>query len=186
MTRFTPPALRRFARDDKGSVITETVIIFPILIWAYIALFVYWDAYRTENTAVKASYTIADQITREVMDITPAYITGLQTTFQYLVDNTLDSTIVVSSIAWDEATQRYDVLYSEARGTGAVRMTDAMLQTHLDELPNMSDGDTVIVVQTTTRYVPLYQVGVPTFTYGQFIVTRPRGGKVTCPTCALS
>jgi hypothetical protein len=46
--------------------------------------------------------------------------------------------------------------------------------------------DTVIVVQTTTRYVPLYEVGVPTFTYGQFIVTRPRGGKVTCPTCALS
>jgi hypothetical protein len=186
MTHVTPPALRRFAKDDKGSVITETVIIFPILIWAYIAMFVYWDAYRTENTAVKASYTIADQITREVMDITPAYITGLQTTFQYLVNNNLDSTIVVSSVEWDEATRRYDVLYSEARGPGAVRMTDALLQTHLDELPNMSDGDTVIVVQTTTRYVPLYEVGVPTFTYGQFIVTRPRGGKVTCPTCALS
>jgi ABC-type molybdate transport system permease subunit len=32
MTRFTPTPLRRFARDDKGSVITETVIIFPLLI----------------------------------------------------------------------------------------------------------------------------------------------------------
>jgi len=186
MTRVTPSPLRSFAKDESGSVVTETVIIFPLLIWAYIALFVYWDAYRTENTAVKASYTIADQITRQVMDITPAYITGLQKTFQYLVDNDLDSTIVVSSVAWYGATQKYDVLYSEARGPGAVRMTDALLQTYLDALPNMSDGDTVIVVQTTTRYVPLFQVGVPTFTYGQFIVTRPRGGKVTCPTCALS
>lgn len=186
MTRPAPPPLRRLARGDQGSVVTETVIIVPLLIRACIALFVQWDACRTENTAVKASYTIADQITREVMDITPACITGLQNIFRYLGDTDLDSTIVVSSVTWSAAARQYDVLYSEARGPGAVRMTDARLQTHPGELPNLSDGDTVIVVQTTTRYVPPYQVGAPDFTCGLFIVTRPRGGKVTCPTCALS
>jgi len=180
------PRLRRFMRDDGGSITAETVIIFPALIWAYLALFVFWDAYRIENIAVKASYTIADQITREIRDIAPAYITGLHTTFRYLVDADADSTIVVSSVRWVEADGRYDVLYSEARGPGAVPLSDAMLQTHLGQMPRMSDGDTVIVVQTTTRYVPLYAVGVPTFTYGQFIVTRPRGGQVMCPDCALA
>lgn len=181
-----PKVLRSFVREEHGTVITETVIIFPILIWAYVALFVYWDAYRTETTAVKASYTVADIVTRQVSDIDPAYIDNLDRLFQYLVDVDQETTIVVSSVEYQQNGDKYDVQYSEARGIGAARMTDSMMASMRSQMPRMSDGDTVIVVQTGVTYVPPFQVGVPEFTYTQFIVTRPRGPKVTCPTCALS
>ena len=36
--------LRDFGRDEKGTIMAETVIVLPLLLWAYLALFVYWDA----------------------------------------------------------------------------------------------------------------------------------------------
>ena len=33
---------------------------------AYLALFVYWDAFRSVNTTQKAAYTISDMISREM------------------------------------------------------------------------------------------------------------------------
>jgi hypothetical protein len=49
----------------------------------------------------------------------------------------------------------------------------------------MADGDTVIVTQSRLNYAPLFEVGVPNFVYDQFVVTRPRGPKITCPTCGV-
>lgn len=177
---------RRFARDEDGTVISEAVIMLPLLCWAYVALFVYWDAYRSENTAVKASYTIADMITREIKDVDDNYITGLQTVFDFLLATDQDTGIVVSSVTWVQARNRYEVLWSEARGTGSTVQGTASIQNFANRLPNMTDGDTVIVVQTNVEYVPLFDVGVPTFNYDQFIVTRPRRTpKINCPTCGV-
>lgn len=178
--------IRRFARDEAGTVISEAVIMLPLLIWAYVALFVYWDAYRSENTAVKASYTLADMITREIKDVDDAYINGLQTVFDYLLSTDQETGIVVSSVTWVQARNRYEVLWSEARGTNSNIQGTASIQSFADRLPEMTDGDTVIVVETNVQYVPLFEVGVPTFNYNQFIVTRPRRTpKINCPSCGV-
>lgn len=71
---FVKSAIRRFARDERGSLLAELVIILPIGVFAYFALYVYWDAFRSMNIVQKASYTISDTISREMTTFTPAYV----------------------------------------------------------------------------------------------------------------
>jgi Flp pilus assembly protein TadG len=176
----------RFLREDRGGLIVEAVIILPALIWGYVALFVYWDAYRYENTATKATYTISDMISREVTDVNDPYISGLKTVFDYLIDANQETKVVVTSVTWSKVRNKYEVLWSEARGTGAIALGTASLQAFKNQLPVMADGDSVIVVQTSVHYVPPLEVGVPTFDYGGFVVTRPRRTpKITCPSCGV-
>jgi Flp pilus assembly protein TadG len=181
------PALRqladRFRRDERGGVIVEAIIILPLLVWAYVALFVYWDAYRAQNTAVKASYTVADMVSRELNPITCTYMNGLKGVFDFLMDGDQTTALTLTSVIWNEEASRHEVVWSLARG-GADRQTTATLQRDLNRLPNMSDGDTVILLQTRVSYAPALSVGVPDHDFNQFIVTRPRraaaGISTTC------
>ena len=55
--------LAAFGRDEAGTVVAEAVIILPLFIWAYIALFAYWDSFRSLNTVQKAAFTVSDRFT---------------------------------------------------------------------------------------------------------------------------
>ena len=66
---FLLTQLTRFRRDERGSVIAEMVITLPMLIWAYMAMYVYWDAFRMINSVQKASYTISDMVSREMLPL---------------------------------------------------------------------------------------------------------------------
>lgn len=163
----------RFRRDDRGAVMTEAIVILPLLIWAYVALFVYWDAYRAQNTAVKASYTVADMVSRELNPVSCLYMDGMKNVFDFLMDGDQATGLIITSVTWNEIDSRHEVLWSLARG-GPEPLTTETLQANLNKLPNMSDGDTVILVQTRVTYDPALQVGVPRYDFTQFIVTRPR------------
>jgi hypothetical protein len=170
---------RRFARSEDGTIITETIVIMPILIWAYLAMFVYWDAYRTKNTMIKSSYTVADMISRRLEPVDANYVTGLKTVFDYILNTDEDTGMAVSSVEWIAAQNRYAVQWSSARGEGLEPLTDAMLIDMVDQLPLMSDGDTVIVMQTRVHYVPpffepSFWLTVEETNFDNFIVTRPR------------
>jgi hypothetical protein len=175
--------LARFARDDEGSAIVETVITLPLLIWAYVALFVYWDAYKSENTAVKASYTIADMVSRN-MEVNTTYLGGLHDVFDYLLASDMETGLVVTNVFWNEAEDKYEVLWSQAYGEGINGMSNARLNSMSSSLPDMSDGDTVILVETSVNYDAPFSVGVPDFEYEQAIFTRPRmTGNIECNDC---
>jgi Flp pilus assembly protein TadG len=58
-------AIRNFIRDTRAAVAFETVLLTPILVWAYIGSFVFFDAYRVYNTSVKATYMVADMLSRQ-------------------------------------------------------------------------------------------------------------------------
>ena len=51
--RWFTSSLRRFREDQSGTLIAEAVIVLPMMLWAYLAMFVYWDAYRSINSAKK-------------------------------------------------------------------------------------------------------------------------------------
>lgn len=175
---------KRFASDETGSMVAEAVITLPLLMWAYLAMFIYWDAYRSETTAIKASYTLADMVSRND-EVNKAYLSGLHDVFDYLMNDTVESQMVVSSIVWDKTDNRYEVLWSEAYGTGMLALNTTRVAQIADRLPVMSDGDSVILVQSRIEYQPSIDVGVPDFFYRQFIATRPRlsAGKIECTDC---
>ena len=114
MIRLTD-LLRRFRRDDGGSLVLESVLIMPFMLWAYVGLFVYWDAFRSINTVQKAAYTVSDMISREMLTITPAYLDGMDTLLERLIDQSQDARLRVTSVYFDEADQRNEVHWGTSK-----------------------------------------------------------------------
>jgi Flp pilus assembly protein TadG len=149
--------LRRFRRDERGTLIAEAVIVLPMLIWVYLALFVYWDAYRSINTSQKAAYTISDMISREMNSspLTPAYITGMRNVMKYLIDKDQTVKLRVTSVTWAQARNRYEVDWSVSPDNAFPLLTTANISTVTNRIPTLADGDHVIVVETDVAYKAL-------------------------------
>ena len=79
--------IRKFTRDEGGTATTEAVLVFPMLIWALMAMAIYFDAFRVRSVNLKAAYTISDMISRENPFVGPNYISGLNTVYDFLADS---------------------------------------------------------------------------------------------------
>ena len=178
LARLRLPRLRlsfgRFARDEGAAVIAEAVIVLPLFLWAYIALFVYWDAFRSMNTVQKAAYTVSDMISREQDGIQSDYIDGMKKVIEYLIDEDQNVRLRVTSVTWSAPNNRFEVHWSRAPGNLMTPLTTASLQNYVAQIPNMAAGDYVVLVEVEVDYQPGFDVGLPNQTFHQFIVTRPR------------
>ncbi len=181
--------LKAFGRDESGSLMAELVLIIPMLIWAYLALYVFWDAYRSLNAVQKSAYTISDMITREMNPVSEPYIAGMQDVMEYMLDADQPMKLRVTSITWQQANNRFSVEWSRSPGGALTRHTNASIASIIDKIPAMADGDTALIVETQVAYVPPFKTGlypenwdgrpeVPGLlqpqVFRQFIVTRPR------------
>ncbi len=168
--------MRRFGRDENGTIVAEAVIVLPMMLWAYLALFVYWDAFRSVNAAQKAAYTIADVISRDpsTTGLPASYIPGLRNTMRYLIDHDQVVKIRVTSISWSAVDSKFKVEWSRSPDNAMVPLTTTSLQLMKSRIPNMADGDTVVLVETEVYYKPAFNVGLTDEVFKQFIITRPR------------
>lgn len=174
---------RKFGRDETGSLVVEAVLVLPFMLWAYLALFVYWDAFRSMNTVQKASYTVADMLSREMIAVNPAtYFDGMDAMLEYMIDPDQNASLRVTSIKWSAANNRNEVMWSRSPGSAMPLLTTTTLQPLATRIPNMSDGDYVVLVEVSVNYNPSFNVGMPGQTLKQFIVTRPRFVPKICLT----
>lgn len=181
-----------FLRDERGSVLAEAVVILPVMIWSYLAFFVYWDAYKTTNEAQKAAYTVADLISREQVTLPTTYATGMLGLFRYLVDDSSSTKIRVTSLLFSEGAivnpgvedpdDKTMVQWSVSPSNAMTPYTDATLLAVLDQVPAMSDGDSVILVETMQDFNPIFDVGMAPRPIKNFVVTRPRFLPKICMT----
>lgn len=182
MLKWSGRHLRRFAKDEDGLVMTEFLILLPLLIWTFMALVVYWDAYRTINAAQKASYTISDLVSRQ-SNIDRSFIRGMEKVMEGLLGTPNVVSMRITSLEWDvdkNGTGKYIVLFSESPYSRKPKVTNAAAQAMADKIPMMSSGDTTVVVETWTNYRPGFDVGIPFTTFENFIVTRPRYQRRVC------
>lgn len=166
--------LRNFRRNEDGALMAEAVIVMPLLLWAYLALFVYWDAFRSINTAQKAAYTISDMISREMVTLPTNYVTGMRDLMRYLIDQDQAVRIRVTSIRYSDVNQRFEVEWSRSPDNAMPQLTTATLLGFKDQIPDMADGDSVVIVETEVDYEPAFNVGMNDQELKEFIVTRPR------------
>lgn len=185
--RLSAP-IRRFLRDEDATIIAETVVVLPILLWAYIGLFVYWDTFRTINTLQKATYTISDMISRQQTGIVSNYINGAHSVLDYLIDDGVVSTLRVTSVTFSQANNRFEVHWSRTTdGAKLPALTTVSLQDYSAQIPVMTPGDYVVIVEVILPYTPAFNVGLGPQTFSQFVVTRPRFlpcipmDNVSCP-----
>lgn len=171
---------KNFIDDETGTVMAETVIVLPMLLWSYLALFVYWDSFRSMNTVQKASYTLSDMISREMTVLPASYFDGLKSVMEILISKNQDVKLRVTSITYDQAHLKFVVLWSYSPNGDLTELTTDQLQLVKSQIPAMSDGDYATIVETEVPFVPAFNVGMNATTLKQFIITRPRFVAPNC------
>ncbi|WP_372885657.1 TadE/TadG family type IV pilus assembly protein [Shimia sp.] len=165
--------LRRFSGDTGGSVAVEAAVILPVLLWAMVAMWVFFDAYRTRSTTEKAAFTISDMLSRETNAIDDAYLDGAKNLLDLLARSDSASGLRVTVISYSGANKSHALEWSKTRGNMQAMDGSAMNQI-VGDLPTMSDGETMILVETLSTYEPALKVGLGDQVIKTFVFTRPR------------
>lgn len=175
LTRLLKSRFKRFAQDNSGSITVEFVLAMPILFWSFMAAYVFFDGYRQSAVNLKAAYTISDLVSRETSFIDDDYIDSMLNLLQLMTDasSSGDVTMRISVIRWDQDDDRYYLDWSANRGFSE-ELTNANLNDLKDRLPTMPDNERVILVETNTVFVPLFNIGMDDINLSNFVFTRPR------------
>lgn len=180
---------RQFAADTRGSVTVEFIIMMPIIFYAFMGIYVYFEGYRQSTINLKAAYTISDLISRETEIISDEYIDSMQQMMQILTRANSTIALRMTVVRWSDDDDRYFVEWSQNRGY-APNYTNASIATIEHKLPNLPDNEIVILVETDNTYTPLFKVGMEDKQLKNFVFTKPRwvdqlcylpGGGDQCP-----
>lgn len=175
LTRFKS-LLRRFRKDDEGTMLIEAVIILPTLLATVLATFVFFEAYRNQAINLKANYTIADAVSRESEYITNTYMINSWTLHKFLTNSNYLTRLRVSVIKYDADNDAHTVVWSRAKGGGADYEDVDISQIDLsdEDVPVLPDNEILIVIQTSVDYEPTFSIGLGAFTFTNTTYTRPR------------
>lgn len=143
---------RRFGREERGTVAVETVLIAPLLI---LGLFFSYEAYglfRQQSLREKATYTIADILSRETAVVTDPYIDNVKRVFDMMA-GTDEAQLRISVVRYhndpSQGIDEFDLRWSEVRGGGPLSpLTDAIVRKAHATFPIMEDGEDIIFVES--------------------------------------
>lgn len=190
-----PPlsAARRFGRDEGASLSVEAALIAPLLFWAFLATYTYFDLYRVKNLSLKANYAISDLLSRETNVIDSNYITGAKNLFRYLTKSDSSAWVRVSvvhcvdgcAVKGGDNTGPRELSADWSRATdGIATFSDADINDQFDSIiPLLAAGERVIIVETTMDYQPAFSptlTGIGDQTFNDIVMTRPRFASQLC------
>lgn len=166
---------RPFARKEDGGLSVEAVLIFPILVWAITATFVFFDAFKTLHVSQKATYTVADMLSRETEAVDQDYLTAMHELFGYLSsdsEGTSSMRVSVVQRGLDESgNEETTLVWSQGIGGSEPYVDMALIA---DRIPAMMVGDQLIVVETEHEWSPTFAVGLASYRFREVTVARPR------------
>lgn len=182
-------ALSGFANDERGSMSIELLAVVPIMVWALLSTFVYFDVYRTQANVNRASLTIADMFSREQAPITATYMASAGRLLKELTYAELNPDLRVTVYMFDLADDRFKSVWSHTEGADQP-LTTANLQSlrTAGRLPTLSDGEYSILVETTTDYAAPVNIGFGPFSgtdlddvsFDTFVMIRSRYTNRLC------
>lgn len=165
---------RRFRGNEEGSLSIETVFAIPMLVWVIAATFVFWDAFKTLSISQKATYTVADMLSRETNPIDADYMTSMREIFDFLAgdagDNAIRVTVVTKTTNPTTEVEELQIVWSQGVDVDAYTDLDAIR----DRLPTMALGEQLIVVESEQEWSPGFDVGLGTYRFRKVALARPR------------
>lgn len=176
-----PAALRRLWTDEGGSMTVELVLVFPLLAWVLLASVTFFEGFQARANAVKATYTLADILSREATEpITPVFLDNLDELYAALIADDVPLRLRVTVFRYDDAADAYRVVWSQVRGTGPTLTDQNLAQIRAAAIPNMTDGEVGILVETTSRHRPELSLGLDPFELENLMIIRPRFAPTLC------
>ncbi len=200
--------LRRLLRDERGSIPIEGVMGALLILGWYVIAFQFFDAFRAKAQTLKASYTVADMISREETPIGPSYMAGAKRMFDFMLNSDASRSWMRVSIIYcpsdgkadttidcDGSTYKFAIEKSWATGATPVH-TATTINAEKDRIPLMSEGDYAVILETSLSYNPIFDIGQKSLTldggqswtsqglseqlrFSNFIITRSRGVRNT-------
>ncbi len=170
--------LKRSLRDSSGSITVEFVIWFPLLMFWLLGTIVFFDAFKARSNLSTANATVADIISRE-SEVTDDDITRLYNLQTAMLPRTSGNGLRISSIQFaidptDPADPgSYTVVWSAVKGAALDVLVDEDIE--LNALPNMYDGEIVLLVESSVPFVPLTSyLGINFQTLRNEVMISPR------------
>lgn len=178
--------VRRLRDQEDGSAALETLLMAPLMMWAFVATLAFFDAYRTEAVSEKAALTIADMISRETDYINDGYLDGAYGLLKFLSLHDPTPGLRITSMRFhdkdetetNQSPDHYHVVWSKTRGTTRDPLTRADLDKLMDRLPALADGDRLLLVETWTNFKPRYNVGLEDTEMSSYIFISPRLAQI--------
>ena len=165
---------KRNLRDERGSFSVEAILMFPLLAWAFMAMFVFFEGLRESNINLKATYTVSDLLSRETDLIDDQYLDGMNAIYAWLSRSAHPVQMRVTVVRYDEANLNHINVWS--RGiNGKPDLQQENIQEFLaPHIPIMADAATAIVVETWALYDPIIDMGLTDTEIYNIVVTSPR------------
>ena len=157
MKLFLKSRLRAFAKETDGNMSIEALVFVPFIVTLIAITFSLYDAFRFKSLNTKAAFTISDALSRETDAITPDYVDGLVSTFEFLTRSENQYSLRITTVQYDEDSNVYEVKWSEGRGKWQ-GLEGVDLNSMSSVLPNMLDNETIILVETHTQYEPPFNM----------------------------
>ncbi|WP_283401477.1 hypothetical protein [Aliiroseovarius halocynthiae] len=194
----------RFCENESGTVTVESVIILPLLFFALMAFFAFFDAFRKQSLALRANYAISDYLSR-VYKYDRKTFNGVDKLFRYMSNTGNESWIRVSvvhcAVEKDKCNNADDPdnvekreltflransaasLGAEANGGKVFADTAEMLKQLGGRIPNMYEGEYLFVVETHARFKPIFPTewtGLHETFFHNTVVTSTREYEFLC------
>ncbi len=154
------PALRQlkqFRRAEDGTFSVETVIVFPLLIWALTAVLVFWDGYKVNNNAISGTYTVADLVSRQIAPVDDDFIDGLDKLYTRIVQNRHANDVRVTVVRMNQGADPsvdppiLQLVWSQ--GTEGLPRRDNIADVR-NRVPLMAVGTSMVMVETRSVWIP--------------------------------
>ncbi|MCE6960555.1 pilus assembly protein [Cereibacter sphaeroides] len=174
--------LRSFADDRSGTALSEFVIVLPILLWAWLGMYTFWDAYATMNRVQKAAFTVSDALSRSSGVVDGAYLEGIDDLMGHLIGGNRERRTRITSIGWNPTENDYRVMWSYSPDGAMTALNTGTIDQIRARLPILTDLETIVVVETNVDYSPPFalitigslEIGLNDRTFSELVVTRPR------------
>lgn len=180
-----------FLRKEDGSQSIEFVIVVPLLVWSICSMLAFTESFRVRGVAVDATSVIADTISRQTTPIDTSYLRGLQSVAGQLTRYGDNVSLRITQLRCvkdcDKPAQRVlNVVFSEGRGLFSLTNSDFASGKFRDRLPALSQGDRVILVETSFTHKPILNVGLEESQVEMSQTTRMRFAPQLCwEKCAI-
>lgn len=163
--------VQRFKADEGGFITLELCLMMPLLVLWIVGSYALFDGFKTYLTSSKATYTAVDLVARQTI-VDDDYIGVVGTIFESIVSADGDSAkIVVSSVEQSGD----DLVLKWSTGTNGAAVLSSADQIPEEFIPIMSDGETVILIQSYVPFVPRHSWGqLVSKTFKNTLAVSPR------------